>query len=241
MRDRDPRGGNRAALTTARASSAVSTRGAMIPLAPPSRRRPMAPRSRSGVRTQPSSPRSHALAAIWAAQSIDMLLCSRSTQATPKPAVLAMRTISVVLALRIPTPKTGVPARSCSRTDGRMTCRLLDSMRRRRRAVRREEIHEDMACNLRAEASPDQVVAVIAVGNLEHYIRNAELVEPGVQLRVTADRHEVIVCAIHDHGGRQARPYMFDCRNCAVALGELLRWTPDIADVDVTAADRAEL
>jgi len=76
--ERCPRGGNRHALATRRASSTVSMRGAMIPCAPPSSSRPMMPYSRSGIRTIAVMPRLPAAAHSVAATSVDIVLCSRS-------------------------------------------------------------------------------------------------------------------------------------------------------------------
>jgi hypothetical protein len=89
-------------------------RGAMMPVAPPSSTRPIAPYSRSGIRTNGASPMSTAQEQIWAAASSGIALCSRSTQIMSWPVVLAMRAISPVRELRTPSARTGRPCASRS-------------------------------------------------------------------------------------------------------------------------------
>src|SRR5579863_10022825 len=125
-----------------------------------------------------------------------MLLCSRSIQTRPKPAAFAIRTISVVLALRIPRANTGVPARNRSRR--------LPGMCRRRWAISGEEARQIVARDLRAEASPHEVIAVIAVRYFEEHTRNAELHEPRIELNMARDGHQMIACTIRNHRCRQA-------------------------------------
>lgn len=105
--ERWPRGAKRQARAMSRASSTVSMRGAMIPWAPPSSIRPIIPYSRSGTRTSAVSPRLSAAAHSWAATSVDMVECSRSTRMLWWPVERAMWTTSVVRLVRTVSMRVG--------------------------------------------------------------------------------------------------------------------------------------
>ena len=77
-RPRLPSGGYFAAATTARASLAERTPGAITPSAPPSNTREMYSGVFAGTRTNAGMPASSAMIEIWLAVAIEKLECSRS-------------------------------------------------------------------------------------------------------------------------------------------------------------------
>src|SRR5216683_1311561 len=123
--ERWPRGANRHALLTVRASSTDSIRGATMPCAPQSSSRPIAPYSRSGTRTNGVMPRSPAVAQSRAATSRGMVECSRSTMMLWYPQLCAMRTTSAVRLLRMPSISVSSPLRSRSRNGLRREASMI--------------------------------------------------------------------------------------------------------------------
>jgi hypothetical protein len=77
--DRSPIGANLAARTTAAASCAEGTCGAMIPSAPASSVRAITSGDRLGTRTIGVTPTACAAMQIWPVASSEKLLCSMST------------------------------------------------------------------------------------------------------------------------------------------------------------------
>src|SRR5258706_589906 len=113
---RSPSGGYFAAATTARASAAERTPGAITPSAPPSSTREMYSGVFAGTRTSAGTPASSAMIEIWLVACSDRLECSRSMYSVSKPALFAMRTISTPGTRRTVIDATTSPRASFSLT-----------------------------------------------------------------------------------------------------------------------------
>jgi MFS family permease len=110
--ERLPTGGKRQAFAARRASSAVSMWGKTIPCAPLSSIREASQCSSPATRTTGVMPTASEAAAICAAVSPSMELCSQSMKSQSKPAVFAIWAMSTVRAWRSPRPMASLPARS---------------------------------------------------------------------------------------------------------------------------------
>jgi hypothetical protein len=82
-----------------------------------------------------------------------------------------------------------------------------------------QEIFEDAAGDLAAEAAPEHVVGVVVVRECEEYIWNAVAIELIDEVHVAGEWDEMIGFAGGDQHRGQAGARVEDRRDCAVTVG----------------------